>query len=174
MGWRQGRRQRRKRRLRSRWLPGYWLRHPWCSALALAVGTTVFGYLGVESAHHTYRLNHHGVPAGATVREVNAQAREAYVVVAFTTADGRQVRAEVTEYRWHPRPRVGDAARVVYDPAAPADIVRDARWGDDYLDAWFALGLAVALGVGGGVFLVRTWSMWRENAEDWRAGRHVA
>lgn len=77
-------------------------------------------------------------------------------------------------YYWRPRPRVGDAATVVYDPASPDAIVRDVRIGDDRYAAWVGIGLVVALGSGGGVFLWRTWPIWRENAEDWRSGRHFA
>ncbi|MFG1887948.1 hypothetical protein ACGFIR_08755 [Micromonospora sp. NPDC049051] len=69
---------------------------------------------------------------------------------------------------------MGDAATVLYDPADPTGIVRDVRIGDDTVMAWLGVILAVAWGVGGGVFLWRTWSMWRENAEDWRSGRHFA
>lgn len=48
-------------RLRSRWLPGYWLRHPLTSLVVVAGGTAVFLALGLESAYHTYRLNTYGV-----------------------------------------------------------------------------------------------------------------
>ncbi|MGN9766989.1 DUF3592 domain-containing protein [Micromonospora sp. SD12] len=171
MGWR---RRRAPLRLRSRWLPGYWLRHPLLSLVVLLLGAVVFVLLGIDSAHRAHRLDAYGVRAAATVLEVHDLQRDSYVVAAFTTADGHHVVTQVSDYYWRPRPRVGDAATVLYDPADPAGIVRDVRIGDDSVMAWLGVGLGVALGLGGGVFLWRTWSMWRENAEDWRSGRHFA
>ncbi|MFF3866436.1 DUF3592 domain-containing protein [Micromonospora sp. NPDC001898] len=161
-------------RLRSRWLPGYWLRHPLLSLVVLLLGSVAFLLLGIDSAYRTHRLNTYGVRASATVLEVHGLQRDSYVVAAFTTADGHHHVTQITDYYWNPRPRVGDAATVLYDPASPDAIVRDVRIGDDYLTAWVGVGLVVALGSGGGVFLWRTWSMWRENAEDWRSGCHFA
>lgn len=171
MGWR---RRRAPVRLRSRWLPGYWLRHPLPSLMVLLLGAVVFLWLGVDSAHRAHRLAAYGVRAEATVLEVHHLQRDSYVVAAFTTADGLRVVAQVSDYYWNPPPVVGDAATVLYDPADPAGIVRDVRLGDDSVMAWLGVVLAVAWGVGGGVLLWRTWSMWRENAEDWRSGRHFA
>ena len=161
-------------RPRGRWLPGYWLRHPLLSLVVLVLGTAVFVLLGVGSAYRTHRLNTYGVRAEATLLDVHSFSRNSYVVAEFTTADGRRVVAKINDYYWTPTPQVGDAATILYDPAAPDEIVRDVRIGNGYLMAWVGVGLGVAMGAGGGVFLSRTWSMWRENAEDWRFGRHFA
>ncbi|MEU2664309.1 DUF3592 domain-containing protein [Micromonospora sp. DT46] len=171
MGWR---RRRAPIRLRSRWLPGYWLRHPLLSLVVLLVGAVGLLLLQIDSAYRTHRLNTYGVRATATVLEVHGLQRDSYVVASFTTADGHDVVTQVSDYYWRPRPRVGDAATVVYDPASPDAIVRDVRIGDDRYAAWVGIGLVVALGSGGGVFLWRTWPIWRENAEDWRSGRRFA
>ncbi|WP_433349131.1 DUF3592 domain-containing protein [Micromonospora sp. CA-111912] len=161
-------------RLRSRWLPGYWLRHPLLSLVVLLFAAVGLLLLGIDSAYRTHRLNTYGVHAAATVLEVHGLGQNSYVVASFTTADGHHVVTQITDYYWNPRPRVGDAATVLYDPASPDAIVRDVRIGDDHLTAWVGFGLGAALGSGGAVFLWRTWSMWRENAEDWRSGRHFA
>ncbi|MCX4385602.1 DUF3592 domain-containing protein [Micromonospora peucetia] len=171
MGWR---RKRAPIPPRSRWLPGYWLRHPLFSLVALLLGTPVLLLLEIDSAYRSHRLNTYGVHAEATVLEVHSLGRNSYVVASFTTADGHHVVTQITDYYWSPRPRVGDAATVLYDPASPDAIVRDIRIGDESLTAWVFFGLVVTLVSGGGVSLWRTWSMWRENAEDWRSGRHFA
>ncbi|MFG2061629.1 DUF3592 domain-containing protein [Micromonospora sp. NPDC048871] len=171
MGWRE---RRKPRRLRSRWLPGYWLRHPLTGIVLLVAMVVVIVSLEGRSIHRTHRLDTHGVQAEATVREVHALGRNSYVLVAFTTAEGRQVVAEVTDYRWVPGPKVGDIATVRYDPADPRRNVRDVRIDDGYLEPVVIIAVTVMFGVVGGVLLWWTRSMWRQNAEDWRSGRHFA
>ncbi|MEW2476262.1 DUF3592 domain-containing protein [Micromonospora gifhornensis] len=171
MGWRD---RRKPRRLRGRWLPGYWLRHPLTGIVLLVALLAVIVPLEVRSFHRTHRLHNYGVQTEATVREVHAQGRNSYVLVAFTTAEGRQVVAEVTDYRWNPEPQVGDVATVRYDPEDPRRNVRDVRIGAGYLEPVVAIAVTVMFGVGGGVLLWRTRSVWRQNAEDWRSGHHFA
>lgn len=171
MGWRD---RRKPRRLRSRWLPGYWLRHPLTGFVLLVVVAAIIVLLGAQSVYRAHRLDTHGVQAQATVREVHPLGRNSYVLLAFTTAEGRHVVAEVTDYYWIPEPQVGDVATVRYDPAHPQRNVRDVRVGDGYLEGVVGVALGSVLGVGGGVLLWRSWSTWRENAEDWRSGRHFA
>lgn len=162
------------RRLRSRWRPGYWLRHPILS-LVLCIGFAgLFGLMAGTGLHDTRRLHEHGVHTPATVVRVHALGRDSYVTVEFTAADGQQITADVYDFYWRPRPRSGDEVTVVYDPQSPDTILRDARIGDDYGLPIFSLALAVGLAVGGSVMLRRTWPVWLDNAEAWRTGRHFA
>ena len=79
------------------------------------------------------------------VHDTSGKFEDSYVIVEFTTADGRDVRARVEEYRWRPEPRIGDRPLLRYDPAHPARYVRDDRMGDDPIEnvmlTSFALGL---------------------------------
>ncbi|MEV0878754.1 DUF3592 domain-containing protein [Micromonospora echinofusca] len=108
--------------------------------MVLLVGAGWLLLLGIDSAYRTHRLNTYGVRAPATVLEVHGLQRDSYVVASFTTADGHHVVTRVSDYYWRPRPRVGDAATVVYDPASPDAIVRDVRMGGDYRTAWLGVG----------------------------------
>jgi hypothetical protein len=155
--------------LRSRWQPGFWLRHPLISLLLTVLGAVFILLMAAVTAYDTYRLNHYGQPASATVVEVH----DGYVVVSFTTADGRWISAaEVSEFWRDPMPRPGDTATIVYDPEQPGQIVRDTRISDGYETSWLILGLGVVFGLGLIVFLSRTWNVWRYNADAWRSGRH--
>ncbi|WP_158603493.1 DUF3592 domain-containing protein [Micromonospora radicis] len=142
--------------------------------VVLVAVAAMFVLSGAQSAYRTYRLDKYGAQAQATVREVHRLGRDSYVLVVFGTADGRDVVAAVTDYRWDPEPQVGDVTPVRYDPADPRHNVRDERAGGGYLDAVFDIVLGSVLGVGGGGLLWRSWSTWRENAEDWRTGHHFA
>ena len=62
MGWR---RRRAPIRLHSRWLPGYWLRHPLLSLVVLLVGAVGLLLLEIDSAYRTHRLNTYGMRAEA-------------------------------------------------------------------------------------------------------------
>lgn len=86
------------------------------------------------------------------VHEGSSRSPDSWVIVEFVPASGRVVRADVTQFSWDPTPRVGDAARVRYDPADPTFYVRDARVGAAVFWpiclAFLAIGL-LALGVAG-------------------------
>jgi hypothetical protein len=167
MGWRE--RRRRRRKLRSKWLPGYWLRHPAFALAACSLTTLVLATVAAVSAYETNRLNTHGVRASATVLEVHGGSSSS-VRARFTTADGRTIVTEIHDYYWDPVPRKGDTATVVYDPDDPPNVVRDVRMGDGYLDAWVPGGLALLFLVGGAIFFARTWDTWMILANAWRAG----
>ncbi|BCJ75089.1 hypothetical protein CS0771_46330 [Catellatospora sp. IY07-71] len=169
-------RRRRSHRARphSRWHPGFWLRHPLLSLVLNIAVACVFVLMAEASRYQTRRLDEHGVRAPAVVVKVDSRGRDSSVTVLFTTADGRRVTTEVHDYYWRPRPEVGDTPTVVYDPQAPATIVRDARMGGDHVLPLLMFVLAGALGIGGSAMLVRSWLMWRDNAEAWRTDRHFA
>jgi hypothetical protein len=86
------------------------------------------------------------------VHEGSSRSPDSWVTVEFVPAGGRIVRADVTQFSWDPTPRVGDVARVRYDPADPTYYVRDERVGPAVVWpiclAFLAIGL-LALGVAG-------------------------
>lgn len=86
------------------------------------------------------------------VHEGSTRSPDTWVTVEFVPEGGRVVRADVTQFSWDPTPRVGDAARVRYDPTDPTVYVRDDRVGPAVFWpiclALFAVGL-LALGVAG-------------------------
>jgi hypothetical protein len=96
----------------------------------------------------TYRqavaLRDRGERAVAEVVAVHDTRRAPYVVLRFRTRDGRDVTAEVGDYRFQPDPAVGDRQEVLYDPADPSGSVSDARVGPDFAQPWvFAATAAV-------------------------------
>ena len=86
------------------------------------------------------------------VHEGSSRSPDSWVTVEFVPGGGRVVQADVTQFSWDPTPRVGDAARVRYDPTDPTVYVRDDRVGPAVFWliclALFAVGL-LALGVAG-------------------------
>jgi hypothetical protein len=86
------------------------------------------------------------------VHEGRSRAPDSWVTVEFVPEGGPAVRAEVTQFSWDPTPRVGDAARLRYDPADPTSYVRDDRVGPAVFEpicmALLAVGL-LAVGVAG-------------------------
>lgn len=83
-----------------------------------------------------------------------------WVVVEFATRSGERVRAEVEDWYWQPKPRVGDQGRVRYDPAEPESYVRDARWDPSVFDVLVPGGLA-------GLFLVGALLGWTRRLPRW-------
>jgi hypothetical protein len=112
-------------------------------AAALALGTVaLLGYWKLAG------LRDGGAYADGVVTEVYG-GQGADVVVVFETADGQAIRSDVHDYLWDPPPRVGDAARLLYDPRDPARSARDARVPLDLLDVRLkALGSVVLVGAG--------------------------
>jgi len=76
---------------------------------------------------------------------VNTERRDNTVVVRFPDIRGNEVTAEVGNYRWEPKPRVGDRPELVYDPDNPSGNVADVRMGPDFLSVRaFTAGALVA------------------------------
>lgn len=121
-------------------------RHLVAGLVSLAAAV-VFTALGYDAQEADRRLQ--GAPlADAVVEEVHdGFRRNDYLVVAFTTATGQQVRAELREGYWTPSPEVGDVVRVRYDPSAPTTYLRDVRRGDDAGLAIIGYGAAILFAV---------------------------
>jgi hypothetical protein len=127
----------------------YWIDHPKVAALILAAAAVITGLVALYNAREIAKLRDHGLFADGVVVEVH-DGRWAEVVVGFETDDGQQVQAPVRDYRWDPPPRVGDAARVLYDPENAIDSARDTRVPLDTGGPWLLGGLSVAL-LGAGI-----------------------
>jgi hypothetical protein len=117
-------------------------------ASALLVVAAIGCLIGLVITHESAAsLRDQGVRASGEVVEVHTERRDNFVVVRFSDVRGREISAEVGNYRWEPKPRVGDAAELIYDPDNPSGNVADARMGPDFFSVWaFAVGaLAAAL-----------------------------
>lgn len=88
-------------------------------------------------------LSDRGVEVTAEVLEVHQERRDSWVVVRFADAHGDQVTADVGNYSFDPKPRVGDRPRLIYDPADPEGNVADVRTGPDFGSGWFLSLVAV-------------------------------
>jgi hypothetical protein len=107
---------------------------------------------------HAVALRDHGVTTVGEVVDIHG-GRSKYVVVRFRNTTGAEVSAEVGNYSWEPKPRVGDHPELVFDPGDPAGNVADARTGPDFLSVWLC-GLGAALA---GALMVPT----RTGRLDW-------
>jgi hypothetical protein len=93
-------------------------------------------------------LRDHGQRAVGAVVEVRDGSRDSYVVVHFVDGQGRDVTAEVGNYRWDPKPKVGDQPELLYDPDDPSGNVADVRTGPDFFTVWaLVLGGLLAAGL---------------------------
>jgi hypothetical protein len=99
-------------------------------------------------------LRDHGLVTTGEVLEVHDERRDNYVVVRFEDDHGREVTADVGNYRWSPRPQVGDRPQLVYDPDNPSGSVADTRNGPDFFSVWaLAIGALLA-----GALIGPTWT----------------
>ncbi|WP_353511202.1 DUF3592 domain-containing protein [Intrasporangium sp.] len=95
---------------------------------------------------------------GEVVDVHDALRGDGYVVIRFQDTAGREITAEVGNYRWDPHPQVGDRPAILYDPADPAGNVADVRMGPDLFSVW-ALPL-------GGLLAALVWPTWTGRL-DW-------
>lgn len=116
-------------------------------ALACVVGT----FAAFDAGRS---LRDHGQRVVGVVVEVHDGGRDDYVVVRFVDSHGQVVSAEVGNYRWDPKPKVGDQPELLYDPQDPSGNVADVRTGPDFFSVW-----ALAIGALLAAVLVRpTWT----------------
>jgi Protein of unknown function (DUF3592) len=111
-------------------------------------------YLGVGS-----------LVAQATVVGVHDAAHDSSVTVEFAPQNGPEVRAEVSDFYWDPTPRVGDVARVRYDPDDPIAYVRNDRMGPGVL-------LTVLLALFSMAFFAAGVAGWRRHLPSWVLKRY--
>ena len=126
-------------------------------ALALAAVACGVGALVAHDAASS--LRDHGQRVVGAVVDVHDGGRDSYVVARFVDGRGRTVTADVGNYRWDPKPRVGDRAELLYDPDDPSGNVADMRMGPDFFSVWaLALGGLLAAGL--------VWPTWKGRL-DW-------
>jgi uncharacterized protein DUF3592 len=133
----------------------YWVNHPKVAAAFLIMAGLVMAVIALGNYSVAAALRDQGLIADGVVTEVHG-GRYPQVVVVFDTQDGRHVEAYVDDYLWDPEPRVGDPAKLLYDPEEPDESVQDARLPPDFFGVWLlgALG-AVAAGLGVAFWLGR-------------------
>ncbi|MBG6100179.1 hypothetical protein IW249_000593 [Micromonospora vinacea] len=155
---------------RSRWRPGYWLRHP---ALGVAVGALLVFVLvtcGLGNLRHRNDLVERGERAVGTVREVHG--RQWWVSVSFTTRSGEEVIAWISHSPWD-EPSVGEEVDVIYDRVDP---VGSAYLSDDepgMLYPTLLLAGSTVLALAYAWWLRRNWNRLRGDAESWRSRQPV-
>ena len=123
-----------------------------------------FGTLAVLDIDQNQHLGVGSLVTQATVVGVH-EGRDSSVTVEFVPQNGAAVRAEVTDFNWDPPPRVGDAARVRYDPDDPIAYVRDDRMGADIL-------LTVLLALFSVAFSAAGVAGWRRRLPSWVLKRY--
>ncbi|MFU8852724.1 DUF3592 domain-containing protein [Micromonospora sp. SL1-18] len=160
-----------QREPRSRWRPGYWLRHPVFAALLFGCGVLILVSCGVGGLVDQKHLRERGESTIAVVEVARQQRRGVWMTVRITTPRGEVVSARVI----HPPgdlPAPGDRLTVVYDPEEPeyAYLPGD---GQAAGSAVLIIALGVVPGVLYGWYLRRTWWRWRDQAENWRHRRPV-
>ncbi|MFG2055345.1 DUF3592 domain-containing protein [Micromonospora sp. NPDC048930] len=160
-----------QREPRSRWRPGYWLRHPALSAFLVACGVLAVINCGAGALVDGQHLRERGETTSAVVEEARKQRRGVWITVRFTTARGEVVSARLVETP-EDLPSPGDRLTVVHDPEEP-----EYAYLSGYEPSVFGPVLFIALGAVSGVlygwYLRRTWSHWRDQAENWRHRRPV-
>lgn len=111
--------------------------------------------IAVGSYADAAALRDYGIRTVATVIEVHDSFKNPSVEVRFTTEEGDEVVATISDFQWDPKPRVGDEASVIYDPDAPDINIVDARVGPDFLFPWLAAVGAAVAGLYGLLLLTR-------------------
>ncbi|GGO08313.1 hypothetical protein GCM10011576_13600 [Micromonospora parathelypteridis] len=156
------------RKLRSRWRPGYWLRHP---AFGLAAGVLMAGVLvacGFGNLNHRNDMVERGERATGAVLEQHG--RQSLVSVHFTTRSGAEVTTWVGHSIWD-APSVGEEIDVIYDRADPIGSAYVAGDEPGLLSPILFLGGGPVLALAYAWWLRRSWNRLRSGAESWR-GRH--
>ncbi|MGW0436816.1 hypothetical protein ACWDV4_30260 [Micromonospora sp. NPDC003197] len=126
--------------------------------------TVILWVIAFGSYRQAVALRDHGIVVPAAVLEVRRLGDDSFVRVAFTTADGRRVEADVHDFRVDPEPVEGGTMQVRYVSADPSGTIQDARQRPDFLVVWMeALGGVAILAFG--VFLVR--GFWPLIGERW-------
>ncbi len=131
--------------------------------IAVAVAL-YFWVTAVSSYRIATALRDHGVVTTASVVDVSGVGHDRHVRVAFRTQDGRQVAADVYDFRADPEPVKDEMMPVRYAATDPADALQDARQNPDFVMVWVEaiLGLAILVY---GALLVR--GFWPRIGERW-------
>lgn len=130
-------------------------------------GALMFAALALYTSDRDAHLGPDAPTPEATIVDIVRPLGERHddVVVEFTTADGRRVRAQTEEVMFTPYPVVGSTAVIRYDPEDPQEYVRDDRLGSDGFLTAMAAVFGVVFAVGGVQGLRRRLPAWVVN---WR------
>ncbi|WP_238015606.1 hypothetical protein KZZ52_55595 [Dactylosporangium sp. AC04546] len=150
---------------RSRWRPGYWLRHPALGVAfcALLVSATV--YCGLGNLRHRNAMLDRGEWTAGTVRELHDG--QWWASVTFTTRSGEEVTTWISHAPWS-SPSVGEEVDVLYDPLDPVGTAYLSGDEPGLRDPLLLLGAAGVLALLFAWRLRRTWRRLRGEAESWR------
>jgi uncharacterized protein DUF3592 len=132
---------------------------PKVAAWFLALVAVACGVGALVAYDAASSLRDHGQRVVGAVVEVHDGGRANYVMVRFVDGDGRAVTAEVGNYLWDPKPRIGDQPELLYDPEDPSGNVADVRTGPDFFSVW-------ALILGGLLAAGLVWPTWTGRL-DW-------
>ncbi|SCE73069.1 hypothetical protein GA0074695_0665 [Micromonospora viridifaciens] len=161
-----------QREPRSRWRPGYWLRHPAFSAFLVGCGVLVVVNCGVGELVDREHLRVRGETTSAVVEKARKPRRGGVLIrVRITTPRGEVVRPRLIDTPEH-LPAPGDRLAVIYDPEDLEYAYRPGYESSMSGPLWL-IALGVVPGLLYGWYLRRTWSHWRDQAEDWRHRRPV-
>ncbi|MDH6461502.1 hypothetical protein M2302_001672 [Micromonospora sp. A200] len=167
-----------QREPRSRWRPGYWLRHPaFAAVLVVSLSALTFVACGVGSLLEARDLRERGESAVAVVVEARELRRGSLLKVGFTTTQGERVVAHVAGPP-EDLPTPGERLTVVYDPE-DRDYVYLRSDKPYEKGGWLILGGRLFLAIGllaTAIYLAYlrwTWHRWRDQAERWRHRRPV-
>ncbi|MFE9692027.1 DUF3592 domain-containing protein [Micromonospora sp. NPDC005806] len=160
-----------QREPRSRWRPGYWLRLPALSAFLFACGVLIVVNCGIGGLVDGQHLRERGETTSAVVEKARKQRRGVSITVRITTPRGEVVRARLIETP-DDLPTPGDRLTVVYDPEEPGYAYLSGHEPSVFGPVLFIV-LGVVPGALYGWYLRRTWSHWRDQADDWRHRRPV-
>ncbi|MER7459642.1 DUF3592 domain-containing protein [Micromonospora sp. NPDC126480] len=156
-----------QREPRSRWRPGYWLRHPAFAAfLTVSFGALTFMGCGGVVLIDAHSLRERGESTTAVVVESRELNRGTLVRVWFTTADGERVSARLVSSP-DDLPAVGERLAVVYDSEAP-ERVYAVGVTPTLAKGWLIIAVGLLLVALYLAYLRRTWHRWRNQAERWR------
>ena len=123
-----------------------WVNSPEVTGWFLVVVSVLCAVFAVVNYRAAAALRDFGVRVPATILQVH-EGKDAYVVVKFTAVDGAEFTAEVGNFYWSPKPRVGGHATIIYDPDDPTGNVADARMGPDFFTVWCLVAGAVVAGL---------------------------
>ncbi|MEG3632928.1 DUF3592 domain-containing protein [Micromonospora palythoicola] len=154
-----------ERKSRSRWRPGYWLRHPALGVPFGALLVLVVVYCGLGNLQHRIAMTERGERTVGTVRELHG--RNSWASVGFTTRSGDEVTTWASHSFWA-EPSVGEKVDVIYDRADPMGNAYLSGNEPGLLPTIFLFVGGVVLAMAYAWWLRRHWSRLRNEADAWR------
>ncbi|MBC6456549.1 DUF3592 domain-containing protein [Actinomadura sp. HBU206391] len=140
--------------------------------LVFASLPVIFGRAALHSHDVATALRDHGRTATATVTGSEFPYRgKDYLLVSFTTGDGRRISTRLYDFYTYDRPDVGEKVVVRYALEDPKDYIQDARQSPDFMDA-LVWGTCTALT--GVITIAIMVAAWRTRLRAGRAAPYAA